>query len=187
VTIDDVPFFTVALSGRGYDHAALREMAEERRRASRPCQMSVRRRPSADHRARSGSSSRPNARLGVDPRSVVARLAEANAGRGPGPTRARTRSSGSAPGRSSRLQRTSPVVVDVRRALVRWPTSPTWSTDLESGVYVHVPRSSRRRESARVAGDLEATGADASRVAKRWRRSSQAREVGSCPSTCKPM
>jgi multidrug efflux pump subunit AcrB len=31
VTIDDVPFFTATLSGGGYDHAALREMADELR------------------------------------------------------------------------------------------------------------------------------------------------------------
>ena len=81
VTIDDVPFFTVALSGEGYDHAALREVAEE-------LETSLETVPEVREAAVIGGSPREIrvelsaerlAAYGIDPRVVVSRLAEANA------------------------------------------------------------------------------------------------------------
>jgi multidrug efflux pump subunit AcrB len=81
VTIDDVPFFTVALSGEGYDHAALREMAEELK-TSLETVPDVREAVTIGGSPREISVELSTERLaayGVDPRLVVARLAEANA------------------------------------------------------------------------------------------------------------
>ena len=81
VTIDDVPFFTVALSGERYDHEALRDMAEELKSdlETVPDVRDVTTIGGSPREIRVELSAERLAAYGVDPRIVVARLAEANA------------------------------------------------------------------------------------------------------------
>jgi len=81
VTIDDVPFFTVAVSGERYDHAALRAMAEELESdfEAVPDVREVTVIGGSPREIRVELSAERLAAFGVDPRVIVARLAEANA------------------------------------------------------------------------------------------------------------
>jgi multidrug efflux pump subunit AcrB len=76
VTIDDVPFFTLALSGEGYDHAALRTMAEELESdfESVPEVREVTVIGGSPREIRVGLSAERLAAFGVDPR-IVGRVA----------------------------------------------------------------------------------------------------------------
>ena len=81
VTIDDVPFFSLALSGAAYDHAALRGMAEELQAdfEAVPEVREVAVVGGSPREVRVELSAERLAAYGVDPALVAARLAQANA------------------------------------------------------------------------------------------------------------
>jgi multidrug efflux pump subunit AcrB len=81
VTIDDVPFFSLALSGAAYDHVALRGMAEELQAdfEAVPEVREVAVIGGSPREVRVELSAERLAAYGVDPALVAARLAQANA------------------------------------------------------------------------------------------------------------